>query len=1593
MTTELTFKKISLALIAFALTSQVYAAATDISSEPLNTYSAPSSTDVKPNVMFILDDSGSMDWDFMPDWACSAYSTRQPSCASTGQDPSSARSEHLFRNPGYNGVYYNPAVTYKPPVTIDSNGVINTTTYPSMTGMSAATGASTDAKPNWKAVKDDAYGIQGGTSTTDLPSSTTRPPYFFTTVTGEYCTSASLKTCIAATAPSTSHPFPAALRWCNDSTLSNCRAAFSSAYSWARSPSPRTATITVSGSSSTSVSGITVGSGMQIMAATASSTSNYWTLADRIAGQINDCTIALTGNCQVVGYAATASNGVVTITAPGVITAAPSVAKTGGMTINATSFAAGVMPGESLRTTITPSVTSYPYPGTAAKAPSRTDCAGTTCTYAEEMSNYANWWTYYRTRMQMMKTAASNAFATVDAPADLANKVSRFRFGYMSLNNNTGSDFLNLDEFKTSQKYSWYTKLLNARPNSGTPLRPALSDAGRLYAGKLNGTSYKGSTVVEPLQYSCQQNYSILSTDGFWNGNAGYKLNGSTSVGNQDAALPRPYYDGGAAQIQVRTSTLQSQSTSAQLQRSTNKLQKRTLSGGWGWWGGNWSNWADTSTCTAGSTTQCRYAGWSNYTNASACTNVPPSTASPYTTSTAVQCRTLNTTGSVSNASSCTASSTTNCSYTNWTSWSNASSCTAVAQSAGPVYTVATAKQCQSVSTGGTSNTLADVAAYYYGTDLRSPVEADGTGSCDGPIIAPATTPTNLCTDNVPASGRDVATTQHMTTFTLGLGAQGQMIYAPNDKKDYWNDKSGDFFDVANGTTPNATAGVCSWQNSGACNWPTPAADSNANIDDLWHAAINGHGAYFSAGDPTALANSLNATLATIINTPRPGTAAAAASSNPNVSASDNYVFSSSYKSIEWYGELIRQQIDENGVLSAPNWSAMKLLDCATTPWKAATSYVAGDVYFQGSRCYAVNAAYVSGAAFDNNSTGADMTNADVVNVDENAQTKVPATPLAARTIYTKSGTSLIPFQWGSLGTAGLQSYFSKPYISYVSDTVGLSQFCASGGTCLSATDQDSAAGEALVNFLRGDRSKENSFFRKRTHVLGDIVSSEARYVQAPLFNYADANYSAFKTANAQRAGVVYVGSNDGMLHAFDAGSGQERWAYIPGMVLPNLYRLADKNYATKHHFFVDNSPETGDICPLAPGAACSASQWRTILVGGLNRGGKGYYALDITNPASPTLLWEFTASNALGYSYGNPKITKLKNGTWVVLLSSGYNNTDGLGRLHVLNAATGEPISTIGSSGSISTGVGDASSPAGVARISAHAIAPMTDNTTLAAYGGDLFGNLWRFDINGDIGATGYDAQLLASFRDASNRAQPITVKLLEATINGKPVVFAGTGRYLGTTDVTDNSPQSFYAVMDKLDATTYPSPRAANSGFVKQTLVEGICPTGTSTSICSPNQVVRTISSNAVDWNTSRGWYFDFLSSGERSISDPSLGLGTLLFTTITPQRATVSACGSTDSSPTSSFVYALDYLTGSSVEGANGVAAMSLGSGLVTRPVMIKQSNGTVRALIRTSNGGGGAGGSDMGGTLIITPPIKPPSGSLTRRVSWRVLSSDK
>ncbi|MBI3229320.1 MAG: PQQ-binding-like beta-propeller repeat protein [Burkholderiales bacterium] len=410
--------------------------------------------------------------------------------------------------------------------------------------------------------------------------------------------------------------------------------------------------------------------------------------------------------------------------------------------------------------------------------------------------------------------------------------------------------------------------------------------------------------------------------------------------------------------------------------------------------------------------------------------------------------------------------------------------------------------------------------------------------------MPPAATGNDVCNNNVPVSGLDAAAHQHMTTFTVGLGASGYMQFSPS----YETANSGDYFDIKHGTAANPAGGICSWQVSGSCNWPPAAADTPTAIDDLWHAAVNGYGTYFSATNPAVLSAGLSSALAGV--SARTGSSAAATTSNPNVATGDNFLFRSTFTSVNWDGEMVRNQLDVNtgAISNTPDWSARDLLNANTT-----------------------------------------------------------------RKIYTFAPgetNNLKEFLYANLSPSE-QAYFTTP-------NVNLSQFCASGATCLPAAQQADAKGSKLVNYLRGDRSFEGApgdttkYYRQRDYILGDIVNSEAVYVKTPPFNYTDTGYDSYTSTSTTRQGMVYVGANDGMVHAFNSDTGQEVWAYIPSMVMPNMYRTADKNYANLHRYSVDGTVVQGD--------AYFNNAWHTILIGGLNAGGRGYYALDVTDPTRSRL-------------------------------------------------------------------------------------------------------------------------------------------------------------------------------------------------------------------------------------------------------------------------------------------------------------------------------------------------------------------------------------
>jgi len=463
----------------------------------------------------------------------------------------------------------------------------------------------------------------------------------------------------------------------------------------------------------------------------------------------------------------------------------------------------------------------------------------------------------------------------------------------------------------------------------------------------------------------------------------------------------------------------------------------------------------------------------------------------------------------------------------------------------------------------------------------------------------------------------------------------------------------------------------------------------------------------------------------------------------------------------------------------------------------------------------------------------------------------------------------------------------------------------------LLSTDAEEA--ELMMKYLRGDRSKEEAnggTYRNRFYKLGDIVES------SPYFH----------------SGVVYASGNDGMLHAFDAQTGEERFAYIPGLVFENLRYLADPNYT--HRFYVNLTPEIEDV-------SLSGVE-RALLVGGLGKGGKGYFALDVKNPTSITtetalanrVLWEYPKNataeserNDMGYSFSEVAIVRSNDvsNEWVVIFGNGYNSVNGHAVLVVLKAADGTVLKAI------DTGVGACnglSSPV--------AVDVDDDDTVDFVYAGDLKGNLWKFDLT-STGASEWDVAYkdgetkmpLFQAKGATGLPQPITSKpdVMRHCQGDGCIVTFGTGIYLASEDVGSTLPQTIYGIWDygdSSDTSEYvgsfnrgSTPPLSNPNFpetvslLEQTEVDWRSVNGHS---------LRTLSDNTADWETATdedtdedpnpvkhvGWYFDLPFSGERVMENVLIRDGNVIIISYTPGA---SMCGAEGNS----IVQEMDACTG--------------------------------------------------------------------------------
>lgn len=438
----------------------------------------------------------------------------------------------------------------------------------------------------------------------------------------------------------------------------------------------------------------------------------------------------------------------------------------------------------------------------------------------------------------------------------------------------------------------------------------------------------------------------------------------------------------------------------------------------------------------------------------------------------------------------------------------------------------------------------------------------------------------------------------------------------------------------------------------------------------------------------------------------------------------------------------------------------------------------------------------------------------------------------------------------------------------------------------------DATDGKNILNYLRGDRSNESTIsttkaYRLRTNLLGDIVDSKVTYLGKPSASYSDTynpGYTTFKSSKAGRTPLVFVGANDGMLHAFDASdgsnAGNEVFAVVPYSTFEGpdgtpqssgLQALARPTYT--HHYYMNATPEIRDVDFARTGNNLSAfspsapADWRTLLVTGQGKGGRSFIAVDVTDitPGSLTetgmaskILWEFSHAD-MGYSYGRPLIAKTRRWGWVVILTSGYNNTSGKGALFVLNAKTGELLK-----GPIQTSVGTATTPAGLAQIEGYTEG-YADYTLRYVYGGDLLGNLWRFDFT-DVTKDPV-ALKFGEVKAPDGTPQAITTapKIEYSAKDLKRYVFVGTGRLLSLEDQGNSQQQTIYAFRDGTKSRAYGSESH-----------ETALPSGVSFPIARSNMtgVTNLLAGATSDNATPMGWYYDltgrFTSVGKQPVTE---------------------------------------------------------------------------------------------------------------------------
>jgi type IV pilus assembly protein PilY1 len=748
----------------------------------------------------------------------------------------------------------------------------------------------------------------------------------------------------------------------------------------------------------------------------------------------------------------------------------------------------------------------------------------------------------------------------------------------------------------------------------------------------------------------------------------------------------------------------------------------------------------------------------------------------------------------------------------------------------------------------GSKYSVADVAKYYYDTDLSS------------------------LPNDVPTSTTDQNEAQHMVTFTVAFGVEGNLTDEDGNRipdTDY------------TGTLGSQVTESSGWH-SGDSN--SDNFDNAEKIDDVWHAAFNSKGYFISAQSTDGVAQAISTALLEIAD--RVGSATSVVANIGTLNAGSK-LYQARFDSADWKGQLLAFQINLDGSIEGfPEWEAGSLLN--------ATNYDTGrEIITYNPSIDNPPGGVVEGggvpfrfpANYNSPSTTAEINSGQIGHLLTNA-------PNASNTAVTSEISE--------------NQAFGVDIVNYLRGD---------------DTNEEFGRGFRNRNSVLGDIVNSDPYF---------VDVPDGRYPD----DLEAKSYNAFVTGNAARQGVVYVGANDGMLHGFDGDTGAELIAYIPSAVYRNLDDLASPVYG--HSYFVDGGPNVIDVfLDDTPDPAGGNGVWRTVLAGGLNGGGQQIYALDVTEPstfdearADDIVLWEFDDSDDadLGYTYGKPQIAKMADGTWAAIFGNGYNSTEadgnasstGHGVLFIVDVETGETLQKI------DTNSGSVGTPNGLA--TPLLVDSNGDSIVDYIYAGDLRGDLWKFDVTGlnpsqwSVAGGATPRPLFTTDANQAITSQP------QATFHPDNLegfmIFVGTGKYLelNDNDAFGQATQAFYGVWDK-NVSSFTT--IATSSLLSQSITNQFTQSFDTDNDGSNDQelILRDVSDNLINWDVDLGWAFDLqpekientantANFGERQVSNAVVRNGRVIFTTLIPSAVDCEFGGT-------SFLMELDFRDGSALE----------------------------------------------------------------------------